>query len=520
MDHAQASHCLSVDGNNNVEMLNWTADFLPNDNSGVVGFTFDAYDHGKPLVLLIGAIPFDIPTETPGVCYATYLGGNNSDAILANTIDENGNHYITGTTYSTFAYFPGDVGTNYFMGSPSLYACRINDLDHIVWKDYFGGSGADQFPYGIAVRSGGDPKVYVGGRTSCSNFYCYDAPGPDYFDPTGGSYNGFIVRFDHDAGVMEHSTYFGNGIESTEVHDITIDPLGRLIAVGMTVGNLPTHQVPLPAGAEQWSYGGSSDCFIAVFNLNDQLLWSTPFGGSSEDYAQTVRAVGNKIVVVGSGGSSGNFPQALYGGGDQNSNTTAGSSDLIIMEFNLNGDQQWGTLFGGNAIEIPGLHGLDIDPVTGDIYIVGYTSSTDLQQVYSTDWHDPTTPQSGYNGFIAEFSNDRNRRWVTYANSAGGTELNSVRISQEREIFIGGYAGMDFPCVPAIDLYSTNALLGSRDGVIMRFDVMHNYVWGTYFGGDVSEKIYSIALKGNERLYAGGATNSPFGPGNFFSIVR
>ncbi|MBL0036545.1 MAG: hypothetical protein IPP26_12475 [Flavobacteriales bacterium] len=509
-----------VDGNNNVEMLNWTADYVPNNNTGVVGFTFDAYDSNRPLVLLIGAVAIDPPAFTPGVCYSTYFGGNGYDLITANTIDMGGNHYVTGNTYSSFTNFPGTVGNNIFMGYPSLFACRMDNMDHVVWKDFFGGSGAGQIAWGIDVRNGSDPKVYVGGWTACTNFYCLNGnPGNDYFDASGSGYNnGFIVRLDHDLGILEHATYFGN--ETVLIQDITIDPLGRLIVVGQTTGILPLHQVPLPAGAEQWGFGGDEDGFIAMFDLSDRVLWSTPFGGTFLDRATTVRARGNTIGVVGSSSST-TFPQALNGGGNQNSSTPAGFSDIMIIEFNQNGDEQWGTLFGGNDIEDPGYHGLDIDPVTGDIYIVGYTRSSNLPLLYTTDWHDATPPSGNANGFIAEFSSTRNRKWITYVSNSGTGGLDAVRVGQDRSVFIAGYAHAGFQTQPMGGLYESNAPLGDQDGVIMRFDTDHNYLWGTYFGGDTPgtiDKVYSIALRGTERLYTCGKTNSPNGPNDFFPL--
>jgi hypothetical protein len=505
------------DQNDVITPVNWNAAYSNQNGSPIVTLDFDTYDTSKPLVFLIGPPPMDPPLSTPGICYSTYFGGNSEDAILANTIDPDGNHYVTGYTYSTFANFPGSVGNNIFTGYPSLFACRMDNLDNVVWKDFFGGSGAGQLAWGIDVRIGSDPKVYVGGWTGCSNFYCMDAnPGNDYYDGSGSGYNnGFIVRLDHDLGDMEHATYFGN--ETVLIQDITIDPLGRLIVVGQTTGILPVHQVPLPSGAEQWNFGGDEDGFIAMFDLNDRVLWSTPFGGTYLDRAITVRAKGTKIVVVGNTGSS-TFPQALNGGGNQNVSTLAGFSDIMIIEFNLNGNQQWGTLFGGNDFDNPGYHGLDIDPSTGDIYIVGNTKSSNLPLLYTTDWHDLTPPGANYNGFIAEFTNARNRRWITYASNTGTGGLEVVRVDQDLGIFMGGYALPGFLCQPMAGLYSSSAVIGGRDGVIMRFDMDHNYLWGTYFGGNSSDRIYSLALRGTDRVYTCGNTYSTYGPNDFFPL--
>lgn len=512
-----------VNMDNSMLPVNWTASYLPDDSAGVVGFHTESYDNTKPLVLLIGALPMSAATFAPGMCYSTYFGGDAWDQIAVNTIDGDGNHYVTGTTYSTFMSFPGTPGTNYFSGSPTLFACRMNNQDHVVWKNYFGGSGNAQRPNGIAVRNGSDPKVYVAGWTATTNFYCEDAsPGNDYFDNSGsGANNGFIVRFDHTIGLLEHSTYFGN--DWMEIRDITIDPQGRLIAVGVGIDgmNLPVHQVPLPPGAEQWGYGGGWDGFIAMFNLNDRLLWSTPFGGTGDELAEAVCSKGNKIVVAGFS-SSGTFPHVMNGGGNQNASTGAGSNDIMILEFNLNGDQQWGTLFGGNGSDNVGPHGLDIDPITGDIYIVGHTKSTNLPVLHPTDWYDATTPSgTSYSGVIAEFSSSRNRRWITYVNGDSDVFLRSVRVGLNREVFIGGFsAGANFPCNWwGWQLYYRDAMFGTKDGVIMRFDQVHNYQWGTYFGGDLVDEIHSLALKEGQRLYACGSTTSPYGPDQYFPLL-
>ncbi|MBK9194227.1 MAG: hypothetical protein IPO17_04390 [Flavobacteriales bacterium] len=123
---------------------------------------------------------------------------------------------------------------------------------------------------------------------------------------------------------------------------------------------------------------------------------------------------------------------------------------------------------------------------------------------------------------IAEFSNARDRLWVSYASSSGEANLHAVRVSQDREIFIGGYSTAAFPCHPSTGLYSTNALLGGQDGVIMHFDVAHQYLWGTYFGGEGAgngERIQTIAIKENERLYTCGYTNTQYLPALLFPLT-
>lgn len=508
-----------VDGNGNVQMLNWTADYVPNNNTGVVGFTFAAYDDSKPLVLLIGASPVTSPPNTPGVCYATYFGGGGEDRIRGSATDSEGNYYTTGFTYSSFLQFPGNAGTEIFTGGVSMFATCQNGQDHIVWKNFFGASSG--YASCIAVRDGTAPQVYVGGY-EYSHDYWVTPDGPEFnqFNCGGAGVCGTLIRFNGTTGAAEWSTYFGSHLV---VYNLTIDPLDRLTVVGESDYSLPTPDVtPPPPGAEQWNSGGGSDGFISLFTPGDNLLWTTHFGGSGYERATTVRGSGNKVVVVGCSASPA-FPQSLNGGGDQNQSTQLGIQDMFLLEFDLNYDLQWGTLFGGNGLDEPGLHGLDIDPHTGDIYVVGRTESTDLPITHAGDWYDDTPTGAG-DGVIFEFSNSRSRKWVTYVSGNGGTLLNAVRVQNDRQVFIGGEtADVAFPCAPQPQLYSEDQIRGGQDGLVMCFTKDHWYAWGTYFGGDDPgtqlESVFSIALKDGQRLYVSGTTDSPYDDIHFFPLT-
>lgn len=90
------------DSGNGIHPLDWTAEYVPNENTGQVGFTFDEYDTSKPLVLLIGPPP--MPPTPPGSgvppCWSTYVSGNGIDAANANGVDADGNSYVAGLTRS------------------------------------------------------------------------------------------------------------------------------------------------------------------------------------------------------------------------------------------------------------------------------------------------------------------------------------------------------------------------------------------------------------------------------------
>lgn len=501
--------------------LPWAPLYDHVEGTMTVNFVFEEYDSGLPIVLLFGAPPMGDPIQTPGVCWSTYFGGDNEDKIWASAIDLAGNYYAAGHTYSQALNFPIADGTVITEGYPSVFVSRFDQDDHILWSDFYGGSAGDQYASGIAIRDGANPKIYIAGKTEATDLAVLDPTTGEYYDDSGGGSSGFVARFDED-GVMEWSTYFGNG--SVFIRNMTIDDQGRILIVGDTGGDLPEHQVSLPPGAEQWSFaGGGQDSFIALFTDDDQILWSTFVGGTGLDIARSVRTGGqSKIVMVGNTTSPSVHPLNPGSPAYYESSST-GSYDAYVIEFNANGVEQWGTMFGGTGAEEIGEQGLAIDPSTNDVIVVGRTTSDDLPLEEGTYWFDDTFT-SGYDGFISQFSgSDRSLKWSTYVSGDVDSRLIAVVAQSDGRIFIGGNTTDElFPVQTFGGLYSEDDMLGVGDGVLMSFTSDRVYDWGTFFGGveDLDDDIiWSLALKTGEKLYAAGTTYAASDLGQFFPLT-
>lgn len=190
----------------------------------------------------------------------------------------------------------------------------------------------------------------------------------------------------------------------------------------MTKGDLPVHEAPLPPNAEQWNFsGGTWDGFIAMFTPADSLLCTTFIGGSGQDKGLDVEADGQRILVAGST-SSGDMP-LLDGGLQAWDATQFGGMDVFIIEFNPNGDQRWGTYYGGSGFDMLGVHGMAL--IDKGFVLVGETQSPDLDIRGGSRWQDGTsTAPPNLNGFIAEFESDpRSLQWSTFASGTGDSRL-------------------------------------------------------------------------------------------------
>src|SRR5262249_37930333 len=116
------------------------------EGDGQVGFQVGAYDPTQPLVI----------DPTYSLVYSTYLGGSGgSDATFgyAIAVDQNGNAYVPGSTYSVdFPTTPGVVQpadhTTKLNGKPSpttdVFVTKLNATGTgLVYSTYLGGSDLD-----------------------------------------------------------------------------------------------------------------------------------------------------------------------------------------------------------------------------------------------------------------------------------------------------------------------------------------------------------------------------------------
>ena len=172
------------------------------DRSGDVSFSTGKYDRTAPLII------------DPTLAYSTFLGGAGADQGNAIAVDQLGNFYVTGVTFST-KNADGDVLVRKF--SPNGTEVYNADL---------GGSRND---YGYGIQVDGAGSVYVGGYTNSSDFPLSHPVQTNL----AGSYNPFILRLDPAGQKLIFSTYFG-GDDDDECRAIALDKQGNVYLTGFS----------------------------------------------------------------------------------------------------------------------------------------------------------------------------------------------------------------------------------------------------------------------------------------------
>jgi hypothetical protein len=312
-----------------------------------------------------------LPLVIDPILQATYLGEDHSDEATALAIHpKTGEIYVAGNTMST--NFPrttgGAQGIN--TGNSEVFVARLNsNLTQILQSTYLGGMGID-FAKALAIHPiTGD--VYVAGMTTSTNFP--KTTGGAQEDYGGGRWDAFVSRLSADLTQILQSTYLG-GRKWDQVEALAIHPkTGEVYVAGST----DSIDFPKTTGGAQASRSGDGDAFVARLNSSlTQILQSTYLGGSKNEENATALAIHPKTgeVYVAGYTNSTDFPRTS--GGAQK-DYGGGKYDTFVARLNSSLTQiLQSTYLGGNDWDVA--YALAIHPTTGEVYVAGYTFSTNL----------------------------------------------------------------------------------------------------------------------------------------------
>ena len=338
---------------------------------------------------------FKLNSTGNGLLYSTYVGGNNDDYAYGIVVDDAGNAYITGDTYSydfptVKAYEADDSNLDIFVFK---LAASGSDL---LYSTYVGGSSID---YSRDIALDGEGNVYVTGFTASNNFPTVNALDSTY---NGGAFDALVFKFAAEGNDLLYSTYVG-GTSEDRGHRIAVDRTENAYVTGFTASsNFPT------VNAYETN-DGANDVF--VFKLNNTgtgLEYSTYIGGSGNEEPSGIDIddLGNAYIAGRT--LSTNFPtvNAYNTTSDGNSSTW----DVFLLKLNNPGNALlYSTYLGGSGQDSSRTVVLD---GVGNAYMTGYTTSTDFPTVNAYNM----TGNGGQEVFVTKFSYYYNPIYIT-ANS-------------------------------------------------------------------------------------------------------
>ncbi len=468
-----------------------------------------------------------LPIVIDPILQSTYLGGGGYDEAHAIAIHpKTGEVYVAGSTSSTS--FPKTTGGSQISksGDYDAFVVRLNsNLTRILQSTYLGGSRSD-YAYALAIHPT-TGEVYVAGDTRSADFpnttggAQADYGGNIYLDDiflfrypfmAGLIGDAFVARLSADLTQLLQSTYLGGG-NADRARALAIHPTtGEVYVAGYT----NSLNFPGTTGGARAKKSGDYDVFVARLDKDlTKILQSTYLGGSDSDYAYAlaIHPTTGEVYVAGDTRSA-NFlvedTESSYFLG------TRGDSNVFVTRLNKELTQIFITFyFGGSSDDYA--RALAIHPKTGEVYVAGYTYSTDFPK---TTGGAQASNNGGSDAFVARLSKELIQLiQSTYLGGRFDDEAYALAIHPKTgEIYVAGETrSEDFPQTAGgaqAQAKRGNGIFSSLipidDAFVARLNPdLTQILQATYLGGSWGDKARALAVHPKTGdVYVAGETHS------------
>ncbi len=383
-----------------------------------VGAFHQSYQGGSGGLSYLGDA-FLAQFDSTGQCqWSTYFGGSDEDQGFALATDGDYSVYLAGSTRSSSGIALSGAHQSSIGGGADAFLAKFRSDGTLIWSTYYGGTGDENLWVSLSAREAG--PVYLAFPTSSSTGISSPGTHQEVF---GGFLDVGLVQFDS-SGAFQWGTYFGgSGLDIP--FSLQTDAYGHLYMAGFTGSS---QQIASP-GAYQSVIGGGDDGYLAKFNDQGQLVWSTYYGGSGTDRLTAVLPVGDSAVyLLGVTNSSADIATAT-----SHQNSIAGGDDAFFARMDTSGQRIWASYFGGPANEY-------LSPsltlgVHGDLYFGGSTQSN--TGIASPGAMNPLF-QGGFDGMLARFSPQGQIKWSSYVGGPGVDMLHNIETDPYGFLYLCG----------------------------------------------------------------------------------
>ncbi|MCC6536944.1 MAG: hypothetical protein IT162_05305 [Bryobacterales bacterium] len=236
--------------------------------------------------------------------YSTYIGGNLAELVSACTLDQSGNAYLTGGSFSEdFVRTPGAFQVAR-QGISDNFVMKLNAQGStVLYNTLLGGGLGVDTALDIAVDVSGN--VYLTGVAESSDFPLSSNP---YQRTKQGTSDAFITKLNPTGTALVYSTFFG-GAGTERGESIAVDAQGNIYAL-ITTGSPGL----TPAQPFQSQLAGGSDLFILRLSPDGLIAQHASYlGGSANDGGRSLVIDNRERAYVSASTLSTNMPGTTGG---------------------------------------------------------------------------------------------------------------------------------------------------------------------------------------------------------------
>lgn len=443
---------------------------------------------------------------------------------------------------------------NFLLGNdPSRWAPHVPLHEKVIYNELYPGvnleaySHGGNFKYDFVVQPGGKPELISlsyegldGLRIANEELVLATSVGelrelrPYAYQTFGGKQvpiacryvlNGSTVSFELPEGydaelplvidptVVGATLAGSNGSESFG-HSATSDNAGNMYGAGISFGV----GYPTMVGAFQRMFaGGTVDIVISKYNpTGTAQLYATYVGGNDSEHPHSMIVDASGQLSFYGTTASINYPVTT----DAVQQGLRGGTDIVVTKLNPDGSALVGSTYLGGA----DTDGVNFSPnnlgngdqyrgeivldAAGNIYVATCTSSEDF----------PITPNAfqtergavgqfvyRQDGVIFKLNSDLSTVfWATYLGGSGSDLASSLRVDDENNVYVSGFAAADdFPMVASG--VSTNWPGGDESAFIVKISADGSQILnGTYWGTSENDRSYFLDLDELDQVHVFG----------------
>lgn len=448
----------------------------------------------KKIIILIVCLSVFITyskAQNPKIIWAKSAGGLENEAGYVTSVDQEGNVFVAGTSYSSTFTFSTTVLTNSYTSYPTSYLAKYNTKGELLWVK--GGGTGNSYTISTIIndKSG---NTFIGGSFASNSL-------------TLGKFT-LYNNLPYYNGKLYFAKYSPNGevlwaqIPETSIscamYGLGIDDAGFLYTTGhfqdlnMKFGNVKVTNTTTPA----------QDFFLIKFDSNGNAINGTKLGGKEHDVAKSLRTdkTGNSFIT-------GTFKSTTMILGSEvlenNVNNTktfddpTSTTNVFLTKINSDGNVLWARSAGNSGDDISKSVALD---QTGNSFICGCFKSSEISfGSFNLKNNNPSNPKS----FLTKYDPSGNVLWaISSDQSAGSDEFNSVDTDKEGNVYVCGSFSTLSIKYDTITLNNTNS--SGSDIVVLKFSPSGKIIWAKNFGNSNNEAGFSCTVDKDDNVFIAG----------------
>ena len=343
----------------------------------------------------------------------------------------------------------------------------------LLWSRCFGGSGSDS---ARSVANTTDGGFFVAGVT-----YSNDGNVTGNHNPTGNFSDAWVIKVSG-SGTLVWQKAFG-GSFNDQANSITATSDGGAVIAGWSNSN------DGDVSGLHGTAGGAADLWVFKIDANGSLQWSKTFGGTGNDYGQSVKQTNDGGFIVAANTYSHDGDVA---GNHDNSGATA---DVWAVKLDASGTLVWQKNYGGSLQDEANCV---IQCTDHDYVIVG--SSWSNNGDVSRGSFIPATSNPDY--WTLKIDTIGGVVWQGCQGGTNGSQAYSV-VQTATAFFVLGYTDAND--------YNVSGNFGGSTGTADNWLINMsggNMNWQNTYGGTKNEFGHAMILLRNGHMVTTGATNS------------